>query len=163
MNPETRRVVSEILKDRYFSKAVDLGCGEGYYGDILKAHAKYLIGVDHNYPRLNVAKEFSGYDEVVFSDMRSYTVPTDVDAVFMFDSIEHIPKKDGFDLLLKLRNVPFVLISTPVKYTPFAFRDGHQSLWTEKDFTANNFNFTKYNKGVLTLFTEIGIVAWREK
>lgn len=160
MNPETRRVVSKILEGRYFSKAVDLGCGEGYYGDLLKTHVDYLIGVDHNLPRLRVAKEFACYDEVTLSEIREYTLPVGVEAVFMLDSIEHLPKKDGFDLLLKLRNIPFVLISTPTVFTPFAFRNDHQSLWTESEFIENGFNVTKYNRGITGLFGE-SIIAWR--
>ena len=78
MNPETRRVLSEVLKGRYFSKAVDLGCGEGYYSDIMKRHVGYLIGVDHNLGRLSVAREFGGYDEVVYADMREYEIPADL-------------------------------------------------------------------------------------
>jgi len=162
MNPETKKMLIKILKDRHFNKCVDLGCGEGYYGDVLKAHCDYLIGVDHNLARLSVAKKYSGYNEVHFCDVRDYEIPADTDAVFMLDLIEHLPKKDGFDLLLKVRNVPFVLITTPTFFHTFTmFRNGHVSLWTEKELQENGFNTIIYNKGLAGLFVD-GTIAWRE-
>jgi len=162
VNPNTKLLASKILKGRYFSKCVDLGCGEGYYGDLLKNHCSYLIGVDHNYPRLGVAKEFGGYDEVVLSEVQNYSIPYDVDAIFMFDVIEHLPKTDGFDLLLNTRRAKFTLLTTPAVFHTFlGIRNRHQSFWTEKELQENSFQTLVYNSGIFGFFLN-EIIAWRE-
>ena len=161
MNPETKKVIAKILDGRHFSKAVDLGCGEGYYGDVLKAHVDHLIGVDHNPGRLSVAKKYSGYDEVHLSKVQEYKIPSDTNAVFMFDLIEHLSEADGLSLLLRIRYVPFILIATPTFFHSFSFfRNHHQSLWTEKELREEDFKTIRYNKGLTGLFAE-GVVAWR--
>ena len=164
MNPETRRVLSEVLEDRYFSKAVDLGCGEGYYSDIMKRHVGYLIGVDHNLGRLSVAREFGGYDKVVYADMREYEIPADTEAVFMLDSLEHIPKDDGYKLLSKLKNV-FIVITTPSRMGRWGIagiRNHHQSLWTEQELQQLGFKTRTYRVFFFSLFYGPEILAVRE-
>jgi len=161
MNPNTKKMVSKILEGRHFNKCLDLGCGEGYYSDVLKKHCNYLIGVDHNLSRLSVARKFGGYNEVHFCEVQDYNIPRDVDAVFMFDLIEHLPKKDGFDLLLKVRHVPFVLLTTPAEFHKLAFRNHHQSLWTEQELRENGFKTIRYSLGILQLFRD-EVIAWRD-
>ena len=162
MNPETKKIIAKILSGRHFSKAVDLGCGEGYYGDVLKAHTDHLIGVDHNPGRLSVAKKYSGYDEVHLSEVQDYKIPYNADAVFMFDLIEHLSEADALDLLLRTRHIPFALIATPTFFHSFSFfRNHHQSLWTEKELREEDFKTIRYNKGLFGLFVE-GVIAWRD-
>lgn len=160
MNLNTRAILKQILQGRYFNKALDLGCGEGYYADILKNHAKWLVGIDHNLGRLSVAKEFAGYDEVVFSEVQEYQIPSDTEAVFILEVLEHLSKSDGHNLLLKLRNIPFVFITTPAAFHRFTFRNYHQSLWTEGELQEYGFKTQKFNYG-FPVFRE-GIIALRE-
>jgi trans-aconitate methyltransferase len=126
-------LASKFLSGRHFSLAVDLGCGEGAYGEFLKQYCTYLIGVDHNPVRLTIALQYGGYDEGVLMDIRDYQLPENTEAVFMLDSIEHIPKQDGLQLLQKIKNFPFIIITTPLSFHG-SLRNTHMSLWTVEDF-----------------------------
>jgi len=152
MHLTTKSVVSKVLSDKTFNICVDLGCGNGSAGDVLKPHCVTLIGVDHNLPRLSVAKEFGGYDQVVYSDVRSYKIPYNADAVSMFDFIEHIPRIDCIKLLQSLRNVPFVVLTTPTKFFQIA-RDGHlpDSVWSKQELESYGFKVTEYSEGMYDL------------
>jgi len=160
MDPAIKSLVAEVLKGKHFKLAVDLGCGEGYYGPFLKKYVDYLIGVDHNFGRVSVAVEFAGYDEGYFMDIRDYVMPEGVEAVFLFDSLEHIPKADGLKLLQKIENTPFILITTPVKFHTFALRNMHLSLWTIDDFQKLGYKTTIFRR---IFFGSQGIMAVKEK
>lgn len=164
MNPNTKKLAAKLLKGKHFNLCVDLGCGEGYNGDVLKKHCDYLIGVDHNPSRLSVAKKFSGYNEVHLEEVTDYEIPAGTDAVFMFEIIEHIPKQAGFDLLLKLRHIPFIMLTTPTKFqSSLSIRNHHVSLWTEKELQEQGFKTTTFSYGLLTdIFYGYGIMAVKE-
>lgn len=157
-----KRTISKALKGQYFNIAVDLGCGEGYLGETLKQHVRYLIGVDHNIPRLSVAQKFGGYDRVVWSEIQEYELPGAVDAVFMFEAIEHLTSAQGFALLNRLSNIPFVMLTTPDTFFKEAIRNHHQSFWSASvlselyGFTISKFSYSlvqslKGIKGVLAI------------
>lgn len=152
--------MSTFLKNRRFTVCVDLGCGEGSAGETLKPHCEQLIGVDHNLGRLSVAKEFGGYTETVYSDVRNYQVPSHAAAVFIFDLIEHLPKTDGQKLLSRLSNVPYVMLTTPTKYFSIA-KNGHapSGVWTNKELETNGFQVTQYSEGLLDVFYGTKLLA----
>jgi len=149
VHSSTKRMVRRILGDRKFKVCVDLGCGNGDAGEVLKPHCKILIGVDHNLGRLSVAKKFGGYDKVVYADVREYEIPPETDAVFLFDIIEHLPKSDGIALLQKLRRISYVMLTTPSKFFPLA-TDGHVTLWTRQELEQNGFTVIEYSYGFPT-------------
>lgn len=149
MNPMLQAQIMSILKAYpRFRFSVDLGCGVGIRW--LKNYTSYLVGVDKADFRLKIAKE-RGYDEVVKMDLRDYEIPNVCDSVFLFDCIEHIPKKDGIALLKKLKRktIPFIMLTTPEKFFPFTFVNGHVSLWKEKELEDLGFKVTKANLPVL--------------
>ena len=163
MNAETFRLLKKTLKHKFFRKGVDLGCGEGFYGPLFKQHCTWLIGVDHNIPRLTVAKEFSGYDEVVHCKIQDYIVSYDIEIVFMIESLEHLSKTEGQILLDKLNFVPYILLTTPSVFRPFGFRNGHQSLWIKEDLEQYNFETILYNYGFpVNLLVKKGIFAVKQ-
>lgn len=143
-NP-TNIVLKKILEGKKFKCIVDLGCGEGGKGWILKKHCKHLIGVDRNKTRLKKASKTGYYDELHLSDIMEYQIPGECDLVTMIDVIEHLPKNDGYILLNNIGNKSSIII-TPAKYFPIA-RDGHISLWTEWDFTRLGYTVYRYRRG----------------
>jgi len=110
-----------------FRCAVDLGCGYGQYGWMLKRHVGWLIGVDKDRHRLSEAV-LHDYDEVVAADIREYRLPEEAEAVFLFDVVEHLSKDDGHRLLRRLRGLS-VILTTPARFRSLAM-DRHVSLWT---------------------------------
>jgi len=142
VNPKIKKILAETLKGKHLKVAVDLGCGEGYYSDTLKKHVDFLIGVDHNLPRLSVAKRFGFYDLLIHMDMKNYTPTPETEAAFLFDSIEHIDKPSGTQLLQKLlnSNIKFIFLTTPLTFTRgLGLRNHHQSLWTIEELELYGF------------------------
>ena len=136
-----QRVLDKVVAIRgKFNYTVDLGCGEGKYW--LKKYTKYLVGVDHRWKDLIVAKHYHGYNEVFTMDMRNFQIPAQCDSVLMIQSIEHIPKEDGLKLIKSFGN-RFILITTPSKFFPIA-RNGHVSLWTVNDFQQLGFEVATF-------------------
>lgn len=127
--------IKEALKGKHFNIAVDLGCGPGRFGEILKQHVNYLIGVDRHPGRISVAQKFSRYDEVILSDVLDYELPSETEAVFIFEFIEHLSKEDGCKLLNCISYVPFIIISTPLTFFIAGAMNHHLSLWTPEEFT----------------------------
>ena len=163
MNPKTKKILVKILERRHFKLCVDLGCGEGYNGDVLKKYCDWLIGVDHNLARLSVAKKFGGYDEVKFMEVQDYEIPPDTDAVFLFEVIEHLSKQAGFDLLLKLHKVPFIMLTTPSKFQSLLCTHNHHvSLWTDSELQKQGFKTQIFSYGFLNLIYGKGIMAVHE-
>jgi len=161
MNPVLQDQVEAILKGYHFGFSVDLGCGWGIRW--LRNYTFYLIGVDKSGLRLNMAKN-RGYDEVVQMDLRQYEIPNACDSVFLFDVIEHVPKKDGIALLKKLkRKRIFILLTTPEKFWSFNIYNGHVSLWSREELEELGFNVrmatlpplleVRYGKELLATFS----------
>lgn len=124
--------VSKALEGKSFRKLIDLGCGGGYNAERVRNHASMLVGVDVNAKSLERANATGLYDELVFSDLRTFVLPSDADAVVLLDVIEHMSEHAGLKLLetLKARGV-YILLSTPSYYWRNAFPCGeHLSLWT---------------------------------
>jgi SAM-dependent methyltransferase len=120
--------------------SVDLGCGNGWLGPSLKKHTDYLIGVDYRQEFLQVALT-KGYDEAVCMDFREYRLPSIADSVFLFDSLEHIPKECGNLLLDRIGIERFVMLTTPSRFrSADPETDHHLSLWTVNELAELGFN-----------------------
>jgi ubiquinone/menaquinone biosynthesis C-methylase UbiE len=122
-----------VRKCGRFKLSVDLGCGEGKYW--LKYYSDYIIGVDHNKYQLETAR--MRYDEVVLKDIRKFRIPDYCDSIFMFQSIEHIPKEDGIRII-KNSGDRFMLITTPSRFVEFA-QDHHVTLYTKSELESLGF------------------------
>jgi 2-polyprenyl-3-methyl-5-hydroxy-6-metoxy-1,4-benzoquinol methylase len=119
---------------------VDLGSGFGYYGDELRKHAGYLVGLDLFLPSLNVAKDRRVFDDLVCADILNLPFLMDkVDCVTLFDVIEHLRKPSGRELLSSFPSSVF--ISTPnsefsnAQYARLMgnVREHHVSKWNISD------------------------------
>jgi len=154
--------IRSILANRTFNYSVDLGCGFGDGAEVIRPHTRTLIGVDNDWSKLQVAEATRLYDELHLSDIRIFAILEQCDSVFLFDSIEHIPKKDGEVLLMRLQKFPFLLLTTPSKYFPHAL-DGHVTVWSESELKRFGFETSTFSLGVPSLIygREIMAVKWR--
>lgn len=163
MHPAIKQAVKAVLRGRCFRKSVDLGCGTGDGGEILRSHTGYLIGVDVDVEALRVAENRGFYDRLVHADARAYGIPWGVDSVFLFDVIEHFPKQDGLRLLRGLGN-RFVMITTPWWSTPFLSNPEHVCVWSAEELRAEGFTTASYSF-FPDLYMSVAyggfIVAWR--
>lgn len=166
MLPQVQSVVSKVLEGKHFRYSIDLGCGWGEAGPILRKHTSFLVGVDRNPEYLKVAAERTSpggspvYDRIIQYDLRYYPdiIPPKVDSVFLFDIIEHLKLLDGKILLTRLQNTPFLMLTTPSKFFPIA-RDGHVTLWTEEELSKYGFRTAKFPIGWLTMFNGNEIIG----
>lgn len=76
---------------------LDLGCGTGLCGVLLKPFAKKLIGVDLSENMLSVAREKKCYDELLLSDV--------ADALKQYVEIDFIVAADVFTYIGDLRDI----------------------------------------------------------
>lgn len=165
MAAATQSAVEKLLStlSRRFIFSVDLGCGVGDAGPLLKRYTQYLIGIDHNQDRLKLIKRWGGkrYDKLVLGNIETFYVP-EADSIFMFDVLEHFPKEEGYVLLEKWRG-KFIMLTTPSKFFRGGAVDGHRSLWSVDDFYLLGFNEVyRYAVGPLhSLLFGKTILAWR--
>lgn len=142
-----------------YAVTVDLGCGPGAWGPILKKHTRYLIGVDRNQGYLKAASRTRAYNELVIDDIRFYPIPVEADLVFMSEVVEHLTKPDGWNTLYSFRNHD-VLITTPSNF--FAIGLGpHISLWTAEDFKSLGYKVYLIATGWKDLLFGKRIVAYK--
>jgi len=130
-----QRLVKDALKGRRFSSSIDLGCGTGDGGVLVRPHTDYLVGVDLKTSALREAYCKGVYDELYVGDMRSFPLGS-ADSVFMFDSIEHISKAEGHRLLDGIGN-RFIMLTTPWWGI---LHPGHECVWTERELNEAGFN-----------------------
>jgi len=130
-----QRLVRNALKSRKFHSSIDLGCGAGDGGVLIRPHTNYLVGIDLDKSALNEAYRKGVYDELYLGDMRTFPLDS-ADSVFMFDSLEHISKAEGYQLIDRIGN-RFAMITTPWWSIP---HPGHKCLWNITEL--NGIGFT---------------------
>jgi len=145
MELQTYKQVQQALKGKHFRVAVDLGVGFGGYASLLKKHCDYLIGVDWNIERVILAGYDILYDKLVRDDIRTYILPAEAEAMFLFDVIEHINYGEGSALLDDIGS-RFCIITTPTKFFQGAL-DGHASLWSAEQLERLGFETVTYTCG----------------
>ena len=145
MELQTLKQVQKALKGKHFRVAVDLGVGFGEYASLLKKHCDYLIGVVKDIERVRISGYDILYDKLIEEDIRTYTIPSEAEAVFLFDVIEHINYVHGLTLLSKIGS-RFCILTTPTKFFEVAL-NGHASLWSVEDLESAGFKTVIYSCG----------------
>lgn len=138
-----QHVVSEALKDKQFSISLDLGCGTGDGGEILRSHTRRLIGVDMDPDALSVAGSRGLYDELHLADIREWPLGN-ADSVALFDSLEHIRKEEGHHLLQRCSD-RYTILTTPWYSVPLLSNLEHKCLWSDEELRRLGFKTTAYS------------------
>ncbi len=138
MLPVVQKGLIQALGDKQFGRCIDLGCGWGDAGKILRPHVNRLIGVDRSEEWLGNASSTEYYDERVLSDIRDYW--SSADLVVCMDVIEHIPHSDGEQLLCRYLHIPNMIISTPFEFFPNPKSMPHLSLWADVELAQYGFS-----------------------
>jgi len=145
LESQTAKQIRDALKGKQFEYGVDLGCGFGEYVKILRAHCKYLVGMDRTLERVMLSGYNIYYDELVLDDWMTYEIPAKADAVFWFDGPEHLSMEESLNILNRI-GARYCMISTPSKFYPYAF-NGHASLWSVENFEKLGFRTVLYSCG----------------
>lgn len=133
--PQNRPIIMEVVKGLRPSSVLDIGCGWGFYGELLRdalpdARIDGLDGWEGNR-----CERWANYDKVFIADARSFDY-MEYDLYLLVDCIEHMTKEQGLDLLDQLTRP--VLVSTPRNYPQGPGENPYQehvSAWSESDFS----------------------------
>ena len=119
---------------------LDIGCGKGKWGYLLKTSHKppsYIVGGDIDLNNLRYAKKHKIYDDVVLLDGRHLPFRDDsFDIVLAIEIIEHMEKIEGQKLLDEAERVSRerVIVSTPLLGARYWYSEKHHiSKWTVGD------------------------------
>lgn len=131
---------------------VDIGCGTRSQARRLWPHLR-LIGVDSDPDVIATAEAAGTHDEFLVADgagtqdlIRDIVGGRDVQCVCMFHVIEHLPKREGFELLDFAEELSdrFVFLETPNRFLPQGPEYGseaqrHLSGWFWQDFVGRGY------------------------
>ena len=139
---------------------LDLGCGMGYWGLILKNRGCSVVGIDVFLPYLRLVKMLEVYDAVLKCSVIALPFRTNCfDTALSIEVIEHLNKQDGLQLLRQARQVSNrVIVTTPQHYLSgqnlpswVPKSEHHHSHWTEQDFQQEGFTITYLGQSVLAI------------
>lgn len=145
-------VSSFLPVDLKGKKVLDLGCGRGVWGYLLRVQRDVskaqIIGLDASDYSLSFVNKHRVYTKTIKADIRKKLPFSDksFDFIICSEVIEHIVKKDGEKLLSEINRLikpgGRVIVTTPNVWLemPYADRlDIHRSLWTVKDFVKRGY------------------------
>jgi len=149
--PFLHELLEEIPKD--VEALIDVGCGRGIVGAMTRIYRnpKRLVGVDIFQDYIDFCKKYSIYDELHCLDLRKTPLPFndgEFSVATCIETIEHLPKKRGEQLLEELHRIAdTVIVSTPSSFfrqpkghvsgNPF---QAHVSKWTVDDFKKRGYD-----------------------
>ena len=146
--PTTTTLTADVLAREPCRTALDLGAGPG---SPISAHRPgvRVVAVDVHAPALEEARRLGAYDaylqaDVLTADRDELLAPNGgepYDIVTLYDVIEHLPKRQGLELLERCDELAskFVLVSTPTGFLEQGPEEGnehqrHLSGWFPHDF-----------------------------
>jgi len=105
---------------------LDVGCGLGYRGLILKGYLEvhHIVGIDIDGSKVEFAQRLGIYDELYTSDVRGFDCPRTFDVVLAIESIHGILDAGLLDRLESLaRRGGLVVLALPNLPKPIAIAD----------------------------------------
>jgi predicted TPR repeat methyltransferase len=121
LNYQLPQFLNDYLGHKEYSKVLEIGCGTGLCGQILKSRSKQLIGVDLSQLMINKAEKKNFYDQLISQDAQKYLqqYQQTYDLIVAMDVVPYI--KDLHELLklmrMKLSSGGEILISMETNST----------------------------------------------
>lgn len=142
-------IITGWLPDLSGTKVLDLGCGKGSLGLLLRQargglHA-HLTGAEIFQPNIDFVRRFNIYDEILEGDITKRDQWPEFDIVVACEILEHLPRDAGERLLARLEeHTEKVIVSTPNGRDLRGPIDGnpaeaHLSVWTVADFKTRGY------------------------
>ena len=163
-----RKPVIKLIKQLISSerleelKILDLGIGYGNFGKLIKKNIKItirMIGVEI-WEKYKTKKWERYYDNVLIQDIKVYTNNCNekFDVVLLIDVLEHLDKKEGFELMKNCMNITrkLFIVSSPATDYPQGAVFGnpyekHRHIWSEKEM--NSLGFKTFHKSKIPTFS----------
>jgi len=138
-------LLKDELKD--CESILDVGCGDNSPLRMI-ARKKELVGIDGYAGAINKSKKAGIHQKYIKMDIKDIGKkfkPKQFDAVVALDVIEHLKKKDGYNLLKQMEKIARkkVIVFTPNGFLPQIDKvnllQEHLSGWDTKDFKAREY------------------------
>lgn len=161
-NPLTTNYILRLLPQNLEGKTIlDCACGYGIWGFNIRLKFQgtpQLIGFDIFKPYVDKLKKLKIYDQVFHADILNIPFPDNsFDVVLAAEVIEHLIKKDGYQMMQEVERVAkdLVIITTPKEWQKQGSYDKnknqiHRSGWNAKDFKNEGYKVIIYDKQRLT-------------
>ena len=142
-NPIFDKVILKAIKLVKAKNFLDIGAGAGKYGNLVKDSHINSIGIELEKDYIKKFKLASIYDKVLNISVMDLFKPKYFDSKFDFvmfgDTIEHLKKSDGLDLLnFLIYRSRWIAVQFPHRYLQGSVdgyhAEAHISIWTEDDF-----------------------------
>lgn len=94
--PKIKLLLETYLAGSSNLHILDLGCGDGIYGQLLRSHATWVAGIEGSPDAVAVAKSRGSYDQVLVGDLATKNGLVELinkgnfDVVFTTEVIEHV-------------------------------------------------------------------------
>jgi len=140
--------VMERVPNLRHQVVVDVGCGKGVWGFLIKTSREvgYLVGLDINLEYLTDTKEHKIYDDLILASAAKLPLKEkSVDVILAVETIEHLPEADAYSLLAEIDRVTLNLavLTTPNGFlpslTPSNISEIHRSGWKPDQLKMNGY------------------------
>jgi hypothetical protein len=134
-HPRNIDTITEIVLGLDPISILDVGCGGGTYGQVLRPlfPRSLIVGVEAYENNRNPL--WACYNNVTVEDVRGLGTIFEFELVLLVDVLEHMPKEDGIKLLDNICGTK--IVCTPRHWPQSADENPyteHVSEWTEADF-----------------------------
>jgi len=88
-----RRAIVRAVLDRYVGhvlRTLDVGCGTGYNGFMLRTYTTHLAGIDMSKDAIKYARSYHVYDTADVGELPLKNIQSHYDLITLFDVLEHI-------------------------------------------------------------------------
>lgn len=107
------------LKSLSFEKVVDVGCGDGFYGKLIKGLRDnvFVIGIEKNPIYKDKFELENFYDILLILDIRDTIKDIFADLIIFGDVLEHLEKVDCMNVLkVAVKHSKYILINSPLGF-----------------------------------------------
>lgn len=84
---------SLVKKDNQDLKVLEIGCGNGRDAQQILKYTSNYLGIDVSEKLIDLAKQKVPAGQFIIADIEEYIFPSNIDIVFAFASLIHVPKE----------------------------------------------------------------------
>lgn len=148
--PDTLDFIGRLIRSEHCGTALDIGCGKSSHLSSFRPSLK-TVGLDAFTGAIETSRRLKIHDDYILANVMEASAEDILfrnggekfDLVTMFDLIEHLPRKMGWELLEKCEKLTrkFILLQTPYGFLEQGPEDNniyqcHLSGWFPHDFAS---------------------------